>query len=192
MKWVNISNPIFDTLDTGKIGHMLLEGINSAIFYNSLINKFFTFSGMLSFIKIGNLFKSLCFSSFFSSSMVSYILFWGAKSILVKITKNGIFKNRQRPICYLVIFWRPMFAPTTTHPKSGESPVKPFIVVLRYFSWPHKSTSDIILELYATTSFQYLFLFWLNLYGTICLPFSSKPMIYWPIELVLPDSCSCK
>jgi hypothetical protein len=29
----------------------------------------------------------------------------------------------------------------------------------------------------------------LNLYGTICFPFSSKPMIYWPIELVLPDSC---
>lgn len=61
--------------------------------------------------------------------------------------KKGIFKNRQRPMCYLVIFWRPILAPTTTAPKSGKSPVSPLIVVLRYFSWPQRSTRETILSL---------------------------------------------
>jgi hypothetical protein len=66
-------------------------------------------------------------------------------------------------MCSLVIFDIPIFAPITTQAKSGASPVKPFIVVFKYFSWPHKSTIEIILALSLTTSFQYLFLFWLNL-----------------------------
>jgi hypothetical protein len=50
------------------------------------------------------------------------------------MTKKGIFKNKHRPMCYLVILERPMFAPTTTHPKSGARPVNPLIVVFKYFS----------------------------------------------------------
>ena len=149
-------------------------------------------------MKIGNLLRSLFFRIFFISVSVSSYLFWGARSTLVIMMKNGILRKRHNPICSLVIFWRPILAPTTTQPKFlhkvlyyGSRPVSPLIVVLRYFSWPHKSTNEIILWLSLTISFQYLFLFWLNLSGIICYPFSLKPMIYWPMELVLPLSCSC-
>lgn len=49
------------------------------------------------------------------------------------MTKNGIFKNKQSPICSLVILETPILAPTTTQPKSGANPVKPLIVVFKYF-----------------------------------------------------------
>ena len=69
-------------------------------------------------MRIGYLLSNLFFNIFLISPKVSSYLFWGAKSTLVMITKNGIFKNRHKPMCYLVIFCSPMFAPTTTHPKS--------------------------------------------------------------------------
>lgn len=93
-----------------------------------------TFTDVLSFTSIGNLFNCLCFNSFLSSVTVSSYLFCGAKSILVTTMKKGIFKNKHNPMCYFVIFCIPMFAPTMTTPKSGDKPVRPLIVVLRYFS----------------------------------------------------------
>lgn len=47
--------------------------------------------------------------------------------------KKGILRKRQSPMCYFVIFCRPILAPTTTQPKSGVSPVSPLIVVFKYF-----------------------------------------------------------
>ena len=149
-------------------------------------------------MRMGNLFRSLFFRMALIYLSVSSYLFWGAKSTFVRMTKKGILRKRQSPICSRVIFCRPMLAPTTTHPKSlnknnsyGDRPVSPLIVVLRYFSWPQRSTKETILELPATTSFQYLFLFWLKRSGITCLPSESKPMISCPMELVLPVSCSC-
>lgn len=142
-------------------------------------------------MRIGYLLSSLLLKIFLISPKVSSILFWGAKSTFVKITKNGIFKNKQSPMCSLVILERPILAPITTQLKSGARPVSPLIVVFKYFSWPHRSTRETILALSLTTSFQYLFLFWLNLSGRTCFPCSSKPIISCPIELVLPLSCSC-
>ncbi len=139
---------------------------------------------------MGNLLSILCFNSFFNYDMVYSYLFWGAKSTFVITMKKGIFRKRHNPMCYLVIFCKPMLAPTMTAPKSGESPVSPLIVVFKYFSWPQRSTKDTILSLSFTTYFQYLFLFWLNLSGRICFPLASNPIIYWPIELVRPDYCS--
>ena len=157
IKSIRMLNPFLLTLETGKIGQIVAVGICSAVFYSSILVVFY------SLMRMGNLLRSLLFKIFVISEMVYSYLFSGAKSIFVTITKNGIFKNKQRPICYLVIFDKPMFAPTTTQPKSGARPVNPFIVVFKYFSWPHKSTMEIILALSFTTSFQYLFLFWLNL-----------------------------
>jgi hypothetical protein len=65
---------------------------------------------------MGNLFKSLCFKSFFNSVIVSSNLFWGAKSIFVTTMKKGIFRKRQSPMCYLVIFCIPILAPIITTP----------------------------------------------------------------------------
>ena len=185
IKLVSTSNPILLTLETGKIGHTFPEFIISAVLNSSP-------SLVFSVISIGNLFNNLCLRSFLSSSTVYSYLFWGAMSTLVTITKKGILRKRQSPMCSLVIFCRPMLAPTTTQPKSGTSPVSPLMVVLRYFSCPQRSTKDIILYDCVTTSFQYLFLFWLNLSGSTCLPSFVNPMIYWPIELVRPLCCSCK
>lgn len=185
MKSIRILNPFLLTLDTGKIGQIVAVGICSAVFSSSIFVVFY------SLMRMGNLLSSLLFNIFLISVIVYSYLFSGAKSIFVTITKNGIFKNKQSPICYLVILDKPIFAPTTTHPKSGARPVSPLMVVFKYFSWPHRSTMEIILALSLTTSFQYLFLFWLNLSGIICLPYSLKPIIYWAIELVLPVSCSC-
>lgn len=111
MKSTSISKPVLETLETGKIGQIVPLGIISTVFYNSFFDTF-------SSITTGNLFKSLFFKIFLISPIVYSYLFSGARSILVKMTKKGIFKNRHNPICYLVIFWRPMFAPTTTQPKS--------------------------------------------------------------------------
>lgn len=166
------------------MGQIVPVGIVSTVFSSY-------FSVILSLTTIGYLLTVLVFIIFLISFKVSSYLFSGARSILVIITKNGIFRKMHNPICYFVIFCKPMLAPTTTQPKSGVSPVRPLIVVFKYFSWPQRSTKDIILELFLETYLQYLFLFWLNLSGTTCFPFSSKPIIYWPIELVRPDYCSC-
>lgn len=138
MKFVKTSKPYFETLETGKIGHTVPKGIDYDIFicYASYV---------LFVISIGYLLRSLCLSSFLSSSRVSSYLFLGAISIFVIIMKKGIFRKRHSPICSFVIFCMPIFAPTTTHPKSGVSPVNPLIVVFRYFSCPHRSTREIIL-----------------------------------------------
>lgn len=192
IKSINIPKPCLVTLETGKIGQIVAVGICYAVFYNYYINFICTALVVFySLINMGYLLSNRLFSIFFISFNVYSNLFYGAKSIFVMITKKGIFKKRHKPICSLVIFERPIFAPTTTQLKSGANPVKPFMVVFKYFSWPQRSTNDIILVLSLTTSFQYLFLFWLNLSGTICLPSALKPIIYCPIELVLPVSCSC-
>lgn len=138
MKRVRISIPDLSTLDTGKIGQILPEDINSATFSCSP-------SGVLLVTSMGSLFSNLCFSNFFISSIVSKYLFSGARSILVRMIKKGILRKRHSPMCYFVIFCRPILAPTTTHPKSGVSPVRPLIVVLRYFSCPQRSTRATIL-----------------------------------------------
>ncbi len=97
MNLVKFSNPNLLTLDTGKIGQIVPEGISSATLSCS-------FSAVFSVISMGNLLRSLCFNNFLSYYMVSMYLFSGARSILVKMMKKGILRKRQRPICSLVIF----------------------------------------------------------------------------------------
>ena len=106
-------------LKLGKLDKRFQKNLLIRLFFLITKNKYKnTVFDVFSLIKIGILFKIRDLRIFFSSSIVYSILFSGAISTLVKTTKKGIFKKRQRPICSLVIFWIPIFAPITTHPKS--------------------------------------------------------------------------
>jgi len=110
------------------------------------------------------------------------------------ITTNiGIFKAIVIPICSLVILDTPILAPMTSMLYWGYSPESPNIVVLRYFSCPHRSINYMTFELPSTISghaFFFLVVKMSFLNGTTCYPCSSNPKISCAIEEVLPLSFS--
>lgn len=111
-------------------------------------------------------------------------------SIFVTTIKKGISKAKAIPRCSLVILVRPLFAPTTIKVYSGTIPTIPTMVVFRYFSCPQRSIKFTIFFARGTISVQYLFFLCTNHSAKICCLCSSKTMISWAMDEVLPLSDS--